>query len=194
MPPRRSRSKTAEEYALERFNQNFEKAALQAAQSWGQPAGSRPVGDAEKVRQWGLQDSNVDRTALTASLLTQGLAPELLDPNNPQAPAVMKAAPDLAPLYGQPVQDSELADTLAGLAQYPFRYGLLAGIDDPEEQVKEAERLSRLHEQQTQAALTAVMAGREQPREKGAEAPGGVQLHDPVNALPAGMQQGQGEP
>lgn len=153
MPPRRSRATTPEDRAIANFNASFDALTKRSAAGLGQPPGTKPVGDAEKVRQWGITDHKVDRTALTAQLMTQGVPPELLDPNNPQALAIAKAAPDLLPLYVQPVQDPELADTLAGLAHTPFRHGLLAGIDDPEEQVAEANRLAALHAKKTGAAV-----------------------------------------
>jgi hypothetical protein len=161
MPPRRSRSMTPEDQAIESFNKNFDALTKRSALSLGQPPGTRPVGDAELVHQWGIMDSKVDRAQLAAQLLTTGLPPELLDPNSPNKLEIVKAAPDLAPLYAQPVKDPELADILAGFAERPFRYGILSAIDDPEDQVKEAERLSRLHDQQTSAALEAALA--EQP-------------------------------
>jgi hypothetical protein len=148
MPPRRSRSMTPEDRAIENFNKSFDALTKRSAASLGQPPGTRPVGDAELVRQWGIMDNKVDRTALAQQLMAGGLPPELLDPNNPNSLEIVKAAPDLAPLYGQPVQDPELADILAGLAEHPFKYGILAALDDPEDQVKEAERLNRLWEKQ----------------------------------------------
>lgn len=144
MPPRRSRSQTPEDAAIRSFTANFDLLTKRSAASLGQPPGTRPVGDVELVRQWGIRDNKVDRLQLLAQLLTTGLPQELLDQNNPQAFAIMKAAPDLAPLYGQPVTDHEVAEILTGLAEWPFRYGILAAIDDPEDQVKEANRLDGL--------------------------------------------------
>jgi hypothetical protein len=152
---------TPEDRAIENFNKSFDALTKRSAISLGQPAGTRPVGDAELVRQWGIMDNKVDRTALAQQLMAGGLPPELLDPNSPHKLEIVKAAPDLAPLYGQPVQDPEVADILAGLAEHPFRHGILAAIDDPEDQVKETARLNRLWEKQ--------MAERQPAEQSGAE-------------------------
>ena len=153
MAIRRARARTPVDAAQANFNQSFTEAMKRAAASLGQPPGTTAVGDAEKVRQWGIYDPKVDRQALTAQIMTTGLPQEMLDPNSPTALAIVKAAPDLAPLYAQAQHDPELADVLAGFAENPLRYGLVAGIDDPEEQVKESNRLAALHQKQTARAL-----------------------------------------
>lgn len=153
MPNRRSRSTTPEDAAMKNFTANFDLLTKRSAASLGQPAGTRPVGDVELVRQWGIRDNKVDRPSMLAQLMTEGLPPELLDPNNPKAYAIAKAAPDLLPLYAQATPDHELADILAGFAERPFRYGILAAIDDPEDQVKEANRLDGLWQKKTGAPL-----------------------------------------
>ncbi len=148
MPRTKPSDTTAESQALQNFNDHFDQATERTAASMGRPLGAKDVGDAEKVRLWGASDPKVDPAQIVAQLLTTGVDPSLLDPNNLQALAVAKAAPDLAPLYGQPTEDDELAQILAAFAAHPFRHALLAGLIDPEDRVKESDRLQRAWEKQ----------------------------------------------
>jgi hypothetical protein len=159
---------TAMDMALERFWKNFDTATRRSAASLGQPPGTKPLGDAEKVRLWGTRDPKVDAATLAGQLTTTGVPPELLDPKSPTALAIAREAPeDLLRMYAQPTDDPELATILASLAEYPFTHGLLAGLDMPEEQVAEAERLDRLwrkqHEQPSDEADDAPTEGQGAP-------------------------------
>jgi hypothetical protein len=126
-----------------------EKVARRIAQADGDPPGAKKVGDAEAVRLWGLTDPNADYDLILDALATTGLSPEFLDPASPQALAVVKDRPELAPLYGQPAPTPELARALATYAEYPFRFGLFADFsDDPEEQVRRSDHLDGLWQKQ----------------------------------------------
>lgn len=105
----------------------------------GGPAGTRQPSEAEQTRRWGLADTTVDRAALAARLLAGGLAPE-----EAEQLEIVRQVPELAAAYTQPV-DSQTADVLARLAAYPFRPSLYLHLD-PDDRVKEADRLERLWE------------------------------------------------
>lgn len=123
------------------FADDLERLAQAAAADQGQPVGTRNVSDAEALRQWAYADPQADYDAILGQLQTTGLPPELLDPDH--GLTIFKEQPDLAQWYGQPVQDPALADRMARIAEHPFRMGLLMDIDDPDEQVRESNRLHR---------------------------------------------------
>lgn len=139
---------TAVERALANFWRDFDQATRRTAARLGRPPDTKQLGDAEKVRLWGRTDPKVDQARLASQLLTTGLPPELLDKAAPGHLAVVDEAPELAALYAQPTDDPDLATALAALAHYPYTHALLKGLDMPEEQVSEAERLQRLWEKQ----------------------------------------------
>jgi hypothetical protein len=147
MPPSKAQG-TPEEAALGKFLQDFQLAAQRTAQKLGRPLGTDHVSEARKVAMWSATDPKADHATILQQLQTSGLPPEQLDPQGPDALAVVKASPKLAPLYAEVQADPELANTLASFAVWPLRHALLRAIPDPGEQVREAERLQRAYERQ----------------------------------------------
>jgi hypothetical protein len=147
MPPSKAQG-TPEEAALGKFLQDFQLATQRTAQKLGRPLGTDHVSEARKVAMWGQSDPQVDHATILEQVRTGAVPPEQADPKNPAALAVLKASPELAPLYAGPISDPELADAAAGFATWPFRHALLRAIPDPGEQVREAERLQRAYERQ----------------------------------------------
>ena len=120
----------------------------------------RKVGDARAVRLYGLRDQKVTPEMMVPALLNGALPQELTDPQSPHAMLVIKENPDLAKYYAQPAKTAEAAETLAHWAEYPFRYGLVMGIDDPHERVRYADHLDQLWQQANpQAAEPEPMTG-----------------------------------
>lgn len=133
------------------FADDLERLAQATAAEQGQPVGTRSMSDAEALKQWGIVDPKVNYDQILGMLQPTGLPPEMLDPE--QGLMVFQEQPDLAQWYGQPVQDPALAQRMAVLAEYPFRMGLLMDIDDPDEQVRESDRLHRLWERELIGSL-----------------------------------------
>lgn len=127
------------------FADDLERLAQAAAAEQGQPIGTRKASHAEAVKQWGINDPQVEDNydAFLDMLKTTGLPPEMLDPESPQCLMVIKEDPDLAQWYGQPIADPALAARYATLAEWPFRRGLLMDEDDPDEQVRLANAYDR---------------------------------------------------
>jgi hypothetical protein len=147
MPPSKAQG-TPEERVVEQFLANFQLATQRTAQKFGQPLGTEHVSEARKMAMWGQSDPWVDHATILEQVRSGAVPPEQADPKNPAALAVLKASPELAPLYAGPISDPELADAAAGFATWPFRHALLRAIPDPGEQVREAERLQRAYERQ----------------------------------------------
>lgn len=137
------------------FADELERLAQASAAGQGQPVGTRKTSDAEAVKHWGITDPNVEYDQILQQLQTTGLPPEMLDPE--KGLLLFREQPDLAQWYGQPVQDPALADRMARIAEHPFRMGLLMDIDDPDEQVREANRLDRAWTAQILASNTPAM-------------------------------------
>lgn len=135
------------EKVAQSFADDMEELAQKAAEAEGQPMKTRKVSDARAVRLYGLRDQNVDAQQMLTALLTTGLPAELLSPENPQAPLIIRERPELAEYYGRPAQTSQAAEHLVQLAEYPWRYGLIMDEDNPRERVRYADHLDRLWQQ-----------------------------------------------
>lgn len=123
------------------FADDLEELAQKAAEAQGQPMGTRRVSDARALRMYGIRDQHFDRAALIDMLNTTGVHPDLLNPQNPESPLIIRERPDLIPYYAKPAATPEAAQALADLAEYPFRYGLVMDIDNPQERVRYATHL-----------------------------------------------------
>lgn len=144
MPPRKQPLASFEEQVSASFLDDLQKTAERIAAEDGDPPGADRVGDAEAVRLWGQTDPQVDHDRLLADLMTTGLPPETI-----QNLAIAKTRPEWAPLYAQPVEDSEQASQLAALALHPFRPGLVLDYSaEPKEQVQRSDHLQKLWEKQ----------------------------------------------
>jgi hypothetical protein len=131
-----------EERIAQRFNDELELIAPRVAADQGPPPGAKRVHDTQAVSLWGQRDPKVDYQALAMRLLQGGLSPE-----EAQQLVVVEERPELAQAYAQPAPDAETAHTLATLAEYPFRAGLVLDHSDlPAEQIKRADQL---HQQWT---------------------------------------------
>lgn len=133
-------SASQEERVVASFLDELLPVAHRIASDQGEPPQSKPINDAEKVRAWGLRDRRADPATLLPRLLSTGLGPE-----EAQQMAIVGEWPELADLYANPAPDHETVDQLIRLAEFPFRRGILADLeDDPEAWTKEAERIERL--------------------------------------------------
>jgi hypothetical protein len=129
-----------EEQVVSSFLDDLDAVARRIAADQGEPPDAHPMGDAEKVKAWGLRDRRADPATLLPRLLATGLGPE-----EANQMAIVQEWPELADLYANPAPDHRTADQLVRLAEFPFRRGILADLeDDPEAWTKEAERLERL--------------------------------------------------
>ena len=117
-----------------RFAEDFEKKAAAAADRQPRPMGTKAVGDARALRDWGLADPQVDPALFGEVLRTRGFTPEEAS----QMIVVRENDDDeeLMAALTQPTQDEALIDLLTRIAEYPFRYAMVRGIDDPDEQVR----------------------------------------------------------
>lgn len=123
---------------------DMEEMAQKAADAEGQPMSTKRVGDVRAVRLYGLKDKKVDPETMLQAMTTTGMPPEILDPENPQCMLIIKEQPQLAKYYAKPAKTPEAAQTLVEWAQYPFAYGLVMGIDDPNERVRYTDHIHKL--------------------------------------------------
>ncbi len=141
---RRRQPANAEEIARADLGEEIERMIDRLALAEGPPPDSSSVSDAKQLQQWGQRDPKVtDPDGMMRQLMETGLGqfPEMLDPNSPTCLAIVKANPEIAQMYTEPV-DEQLADMLCRLAEFPLRLGVLAPYaDDPEELVRFAKRM-----------------------------------------------------
>lgn len=108
----------------------------------GPAEGSAILSPEAEARHWGQSDPRVDYDALKGMLLRGAVPPEWYDPTSDQRLAVVRASPQLAPLFSRPLDD-EMASMVAQLAEHPFRHALLAPYkDDPAAMVERANRIN----------------------------------------------------
>ena len=142
--PRRPVQESAEDRAIREIEAEDDDAVQRIALEAGPPADASRLSDADLDALWAVTDPLVDDPdAFASALMTSGIEPDLLGQL-----LVVREYPEWQPLYAQPTQDAEMADMLARLAQFPYRWALLLDIDDPEEQVRIAERLDRRFQRQ----------------------------------------------
>ena len=142
--PRRPVQESAEDRAIREIEAEDDDAVQRIALEAGPPADASRLSDADLDALWAVTDPLVDDPdAFASALMTSGIEPDLLGQL-----LVVREYPEWQPLYAQPTQDAEMADMLARLAQFPYRWALLLDIDDPEEQVRIAERLDRRFQKQ----------------------------------------------
>lgn len=113
--------------------------ADRVAASAGDPPGAERVGNAKAVQMWGTMDPRAPYDTMLQMITTTGIpqdqVPEML---------IVKEVPELAQLYATP-QQSPVAEQLATLAEFPFRWSLTVGaFESPTEQVQRAEELNKL--------------------------------------------------
>lgn len=141
--PRKLREPTdaaTESRVAQAFIDEVQKVASRIAGEEGEPPGSAPLGDAQAVRMWGRTDPNVRYDEMLTRIMTEGIPPDEMQ----QYICAEELPPDVLAMYGH-AMPFEFAHQLATMAEYPFRWSIcIEPFDDPEEQVKEAERLDRL--------------------------------------------------
>lgn len=150
MPPRRRYSPRGfSEQVESEFDREF-RAVIDKLDAEQSPAsGTSRVSESRKVALWGLRDRRVDPDVLRQRLLAGGLGEEA------QQMAVVQEYPEVLEVYAggianlPDVEDPEgLVDQLVRFAEWPWRWGTIAHLDDPDEQVREANRIEREWEKQ----------------------------------------------
>lgn len=129
---------TAEERAETEFQDELAQAAKRIADDLGPAPGTVRTSEAKKRTLWWTRDPAVDRATLVGMLQQGGVPPDLLE-----TLMIVEEQPDLKAAYQQPT-DPRTADVLAAMAEWPFRYAILRSIDDPDDRVREATRLTNL--------------------------------------------------
>lgn len=201
--PRRRRAVNPEEAARDTIGLEIERMIDTLAKAEGPAADAESVSDERLVRQWGQRDPNIqDVDALKQALMTQGLPPEVLDPNSPQCLALLKANPDLAQdwagILSTPL-DERMADLVAPLVEHPLRLGILRPYaDNPKEMVKVSDsfdaKWGRLVEQQMGGAppIAAAPVPPEQALPSMPQAPVSAPAPQPVAPMAANPQMTMG--
>lgn len=134
---RRPQRESAEDRAIRELDAEDEDTLRRLAFESGPPPDSEQLSPADEDAAWEITDPAVDSEQFPTMLMTSGLPPEML-----QSLRVLKVHPEWAELYGKPTQDAEKADLLTRLAEFPWRWSLLLGTADPDEQVRKAETLA----------------------------------------------------
>jgi hypothetical protein len=123
---------SAEEQMMSELAEEIERVSDAIASEMGPAPDVEHLSAEKEVEFWGMRDPLVDYDTLVQVLQTTGISPEMMDPKNKQGLAIAKVAPQLGPLYTQPVQDPALAHQLAILAEWPMRYGFYANKSEKE--------------------------------------------------------------
>lgn len=132
---------SSEERLADEFMAELEKVAARVAAEEGTPPSAR-LSEREAATYWGLRDPLVDPEQFRDMLVTRGIPPEAL-----RHLRLARTYPDLLEAYQQPVQDPELAEQLATLAEYPYRAPLVFDhSDDDEERIARSDALDRAHQ------------------------------------------------
>jgi hypothetical protein len=136
--PSRQTPRSAEAESERMFRDEFDAVIERLVGELDPPLDSKRVTEPRKVALWGIVDPRVDPAMFTEQLKTQGFGQEDL-----ATMMLIQNHPELAEVYAQPVADPEAAADLTELARYPFRLGLYADIEDPDERTSEAEHIHR---------------------------------------------------
>lgn len=148
-----------QEKLAQAFADDLEAKAQRAAETQAAPFGARRVSDARALRDWGLRDPQVDPSLFADVLRTRGFTPEEV-----QQMIVVRENEDderLALALMQPAQDEALIDALTKIAEYPFRWAMVRGIDDPEEQVRFSDAMDRQWQGEVPGGMPANRGGEE---------------------------------
>lgn len=135
--------KSPADLLAEQFATSFAKIKDQIVARSGPPPASDRVSQAKEDAMWAYADPKVqDTNQLAQQIMTTGLPPEMLDPNNPAALEIVHAHPEMAQALAAPTNDAELADQYARMVQRPYRWPALKNLS-PKEQVAKATTLDR---------------------------------------------------
>lgn len=127
-----------EDRVVREISEEDEEAMKSIVADGSRPPDSEHMSEADEDLAWDTRDGQVDYDQIAPMLMTQGLPPEMVQ----QLLIVKLRGPEWAQALMQPTQDAEQAHYLAHYAQYPFKLGLLDGLD-PDEQVKKSNVLER---------------------------------------------------
>lgn len=132
------RATSAVEWAETQFDSEFEDVLNRIIGENGPAPGTEKATTSDEIELWGTQDPRFDRDLFMRTMMTTGFPPEVA-----QEMLVVQEHPELAELLSQPIPDEELSGLLADIVEWPFRHGLYAHLDDPDERVKVADRINR---------------------------------------------------
>lgn len=147
--PRRKRAtpRDLQAQAEQEIEQELDALVAAIAAEEGLASGARRISPAKEVELWGLADPQIDPETFRRQLLTGTVPPELYDPQSDRRLAVLRMLPDHAEawagVFAEPL-DEQMADLVTDVVARPGRAVLLAPYeDDPEQQVRVAERVNR---------------------------------------------------
>jgi hypothetical protein len=104
----------------------------------GLARGATRVSPEKEVELWGQRDPRVDRDSLKQMLMQGRVPPEWVDEQSDQRLAVIREHPEMATVFAEPLDD-EMAEIVAGLAEYPYTLSILKPYeDDPKGAVAKA--------------------------------------------------------
>ena len=129
-------TKSQEDLLVSMMADEIITSADEMARGSGGPAGSEQPTSREELDIWGRTDPAVNYDVLLQRLMSGGIPPE-----EAQQFKLVQVYPQLAPAFEQP-KSPQHAETLARMAEYPFRHTLYEHLD-PKDRVTYAERLDR---------------------------------------------------
>lgn len=150
MPTREPAPRTFEERVTADFAADLQSVEDRLVAEAGPPPDTKRLSEAEKDRLWALRDPSVDYETL-AQQLTTGLPIEEV-----KALVIVQEFPEWEPIFGQPTESAETADQLARMAEFPYRWQMLADLEPPE-MVKEADRMDARYQQAMGGEMTMPM-------------------------------------
>lgn len=167
--PRRTRAAPIDVQARDEVGRELDGMVGALAAELGPAEGAEFPSDAKEVELWDQMDPRVDNDALKAMLKAGTVPPAWYDPHSDQRLALIRAHPEMAQMFAQPLDD-EMASIVAGLAEYPSRMTVWKPYaNDPEAMVRKANSVdARWRRRQGQmvgvsAAPTAGQVTEEQP-------------------------------
>lgn len=172
MPSREVAQKSFEGRVTEEFAADLQAVEDRLVADAGPPPDTKRMSEADEDRLWALRDKNVDNETLAQQLMTTGVPQEMLG-----SLVIVQEFPEWAPIFGQPTQSAETADQLARMAEFPYRWQLLADLE-PAEMVKKADRLDERY----QKAMGSTMM---MPMQLGAGVP--QPMPEPMQEEPVGV-------
>lgn len=118
--PRRTRQHPIDVQARDEVGRELDDMVGALAAELGPAEGAEFPSDEQEVELWGQMDPRVDYDALKAQLMQGSVPPEWVDEHSDQRLALIRAHPEMAQMFAQPLDD-EMASIVAGMAEYPSR-------------------------------------------------------------------------
>lgn len=136
--PRRIRAAPIDVQARDEVGREVDDMTSSLAAELGPAEGAEFPSDAKEVELWGQMDPRVDYDTLKAQLMQGTVPPEWSDEHSDQRLALIRAHPEMAQMFAQPLDD-EMASMVAGMAEYPSRMTVWKPYaNDPEAMVRKA--------------------------------------------------------